>query len=41
VLLEIALALGRDVVDLLAVGLDHPHVPLVFQELQGGVDRAG
>ena len=40
VLVEKGLALGRDVVGLPALGLHHPHVPLVLQELEGRVDRA-
>src|SRR5688572_21700188 len=39
--LEIALALGGDVVDLLPVGLDHPDVTLVLQQLKCGIDSAG
>src|ERR1043166_3415962 len=40
ILLEELLALGGDVVHLLAALLDHPDVALVFEQLQRGIDRA-
>jgi hypothetical protein len=40
-LLQIALTFRGDVVDLLALGILRPHVALVFQQLERGIDGAG
>src|SRR5207244_12654343 len=41
VLLEVLLAFGSDLVDLLAAGIDRAHVALILEELEGRVDGAG
>ncbi|MBI3790178.1 MAG: hypothetical protein HY275_04795 [Gemmatimonadetes bacterium] len=41
VLVEVALALGGEMVDAASLGLDAAHEPLILEELERGIDGAG